>query len=834
MPVKHNIFCATNPLRLLDALWEIIKQSGADFSDHIIFLPSRRAVRSVEKMFVDKVGSAVLLPALVALGEGADEDTEDNEDVVAPDVVSNIERVVILSKLLSADPNIRTISNALPIARDLARMQDYLENEGIDGSTIDWAEMVDEKYAKHFQQKANFLDIVTRVLPMQTEFQITQSKKRNDDIRAWQKQLHDKKKVVVCGSTASVPATADLMVCIAGLENGYIILPGKIDGRTTDFELDTNPYNSEYKFLNRIGVDPRDVQVIDMGSSDIDFFNQAFGNMGGLVNSKCHAQLIECARESEEAEAVAEIVQRAIAGNKTVLVITPDAAGNQRIAAALANRKISADFSGGKSGIMTLAGRAILNLFDDWMEDKRDTNEIYFNSSATEGMRARAVSAKRSAGENKNPKFDNLYKQNDSNLFKTIVNIIEAMPDILTPKFQFDSDESAVVWEALEKMSDALFKNGIILTLPDARSVVADALSGVSVRPPMDDEASVCVLGTIESRMQSADVVILTGLNEGMFPSIGYENSWLPRAMAHAIGLPSPDRKVSLMALDFMNLSCGREVYWLRSKTAGSSQTTESRFISRVDVAQKGIDKSAAADILNAVRSRDNVPYKPLDYSAPRVPADRSDVYVTELELLIHNPYAFYVRHILRLYPIDDYWHEPDARDFGNLVHGIIEKASGWTTDQIVAELDKRAREILPGGSVIFHFWHKRFVEIASAIVQMLLSGSNAGIEIKGSVNIAGRNVRAKADRIWDGVVLDIKTGAAPSKSQLEQGNMPQLPLEAYIMQNQGFPIATTAKSQTPVLQFLQLQNGNVKLIEYDALTTQKMIDASVSKVSQL
>lgn len=39
-------------------------------------------------------------------------------------------------------------------------------------------------------------------------------------------------------------------------------------------------------------------------------------------------------------------------------------------------------------------------------------------------------------------------------------------------------------------------------------------------------------MGTIESRMQTADVIILTGLNEGMFPGLGYENAWLPRDIA--------------------------------------------------------------------------------------------------------------------------------------------------------------------------------------------------------------------------------------------------------------------------------------------------------------
>ena len=352
------------------------------------------------------------------------------------------------------------------------------------------------------------------------------------------------------------------------------------------------------------------------------------------------------------------------------------------------------------------------------------------------------------------------------------------------------------------------------------------------MRGAMRDGADVVVLGTIESRMQTADVVILTGLNEGMFPSRGYENAWLPRVVAEKIGLPSPNRKVSLQALDFMNLSCGQCVYWLRSGVAGGVQTTESRFISRV-IARRGVF-NRDTEILDSVLARDDVPYKPLDYSAPVPPADWSDVYVTELEHLIHNPYSFYVKHILRLRVLDDYWVGVDARDFGNLVHDVIEKAKDLRPDALVAQMDRRALEKLGAGSVIFHFWHKRFLEIAPVIANELTSVQNAYAEIGGMVKIAGRNVRARADRIWDGGVMDVKTGAAPSKSQLEQGNMPQLPLEAYILQSGGFPIQTTSLSRAPIMRFLQLKNNDVRVIEYDAEKTAEMMRMAVDKTTEL
>ena len=805
MASNKNIFCATNPAKMADALWQVMVQSGANVADMLIFLPSRRAVRSVEKMIVEKSGGAAILPRLVALGEGADEekDLDCNDD---ENVISNTERIVVLARLLAADASVGGLSVALGVARDLVRMQDYLENEGIDAKDIDWEKIVDEKYAAHFQSKAKILKILSDFMPMYANGRITATAARNRDIRAWRNQLNNYALVIVCASTASVPATADLMQAIAELPHGRIILSGKISGRVSDFELNTNPYNSEYKFLTRLGLGADDVVPIDVGASVIDFLNFSFGNdcdmaqTGGRIDN---CKLIECKSEAIEANAVAEIAQRAINENKSVLVITPDAAGNQRIAAALALRKIDADFSGGVSGAMTNTGRAILNLIDGWIEKS-------------------------------NSEFDDIYAAQGGDLFNTLGVIVDKYADKFVPEFDIYAPESRQIWVAIKEVSDALNAAGVRLNLTEARVFIADAVAGVSVRGQMNDSAKVVVLGTIESRMQTADVVILTGLNEGMFPARGYENAWLPRALADKIGLPSPDRKVSLQALDFMNLSCGADVYWLRSLVSGGVQTTESRFLSRV-VARRGvINRDVARSVLGAIEERDNVPSKPLQNLPAVAGNDYSDVYVTELELLIHNPYAFYVRHILRLNVLKDYWELPDARDFGTLVHKTIEKAKSWNENELVADMDRRALEILGQGSVIFHFWHKRFVEIAPVIVKEFSQLIDSSPEIEGAVNIAGRNVRAKADRVWDGGVLDIKTGEAPSKSQLKDGNMPQLPLEAFILQQGGFPIQTTQLSRTPVMRFLQLKNNDARIVKFDQNQTQDYIRAAVDKVTSL
>ena len=804
MVSNNNIFYATNPAKMLDALWKIISESTVDMREILIFLPSRRAVRTVEKLIAEKSGGCALLPDLVPLGEGADDDYDDME--LRPDIIPDVERVVVLAKLLAADANVGNLTTALPIAHDLVRMQDYLENEGIDATTINWGDLVDEKYANHFQNKAKILNILSEFMPHYMQGRLTTTQNRNNDIRAWIKKLEQYKLVVVCGSTASVPATADLMMAVARLSYGRIILSGKIDGRVDDFELDTNPYNSEYKFLKGLGVAFTDVLPIDVGMSAIDFMNYAFGNdCGGAdVNTDLsHCHLIECPRESVEAAAVAQIAKRAIDENKSVLVITPDAAGNQRIQTELNAIGIKADFSGGMSGTMTNFGRALLNLFDLWI----DSNSCV---------------------------FDKIYAKTEFNLFNTVAQIIDEYTDCFSPQFVLEDNDTVQVLIAIKNMSDALMAADVQLSLSQARTFIADAMKSVSVRAQMDTNAPVVVLGTIESRMQTADVVILTGLNEGMFPARGYENAWLPKNIAKQIGLPAPDRKVSLQALDFMNLSCGKDVYWLRSVISGGVQTTESRFLSRIIARKAVIDKNYGNIILNDVIARDNVQTHSLDYSAPVPPNDWSDVYVTELDYLIHNPYAFYVKHILKLKVMDDYWVLPDARHFGILVHDVIENATDWNPNVLVAQMDARAMELLGRGNVIFHFWHKRFLEIAPVIANELSKIHNGRAEISGSIKIAGRNVRARADLVWDGGVLDIKTGTAPNKNQLVQGNAPQLPLEALMLQSGGFKIKTTGVSGAPIMKFLQLKNNDTRIIEYDSETTQMMINGAVAKVTEL
>ncbi|MBQ7409692.1 MAG: hypothetical protein IJV03_03950, partial [Alphaproteobacteria bacterium] len=295
----NNIYNVYNPSEILNILWDKIKSYSDDFSKVLLFLPSRRAIRSFEMLIVKNIGHAVLLPNMVPLGTGVD-----NEEEI--DVLSNQERVIKLASILTTVPYIKTISAALPLAHDFVAMQDYLENEGIDIKTIDWDSVFntndssDTATQNTKKAKAELLKIMTSFLDGISEQPVndytsiqdyitnenedtegidwadvfgsaksellkgmtkqnlikTQTQLRNENILLWKSRIKDYEKVIVCGSTASVPVTADLMEYIAHCDNGEIILSGKIDGEKSDLERETNPYYSEYKFLKNLGMEP--------------------------------------------------------------------------------------------------------------------------------------------------------------------------------------------------------------------------------------------------------------------------------------------------------------------------------------------------------------------------------------------------------------------------------------------------------------------------------------------------------------------------------------------------------------------------------------------------
>ncbi|MFP5469928.1 MAG: PD-(D/E)XK nuclease family protein, partial [Alphaproteobacteria bacterium] len=181
---------------------------------------------------------------------------------------------------------------------------------------------------------------------------------------------------------------------------------------------------------------------------------------------------------------------------------------------------------------------------------------------------------------------------------------------------------------------------------------------------------------------------------------------------------------------------------------------------------------------------------------------------VSDIAVLIRDPYAIYARHVLGLRVLDPLDTEIGAAERGTVIHKILEKfvrahPGPLTLDALKALRDIGRQyfdELLPRPGVRA-FWKPRFDDISDWFLNWDMQNRQkgalpVGLEVEGAREFmapAGAfRVRAIADRIdrtGDGklAIYDYKTGYNPNSKQIKAGFAPQLPLEGAIAQAGGF-----------------------------------------------
>ena len=345
-------------------------------------------------------------------------------------------------------------------------------------------------------------------------------------------------------------------------------------------------------------------------------------------------------------------------------------------------------------------------------------------------------------------------------------------------------------------------------------SAFLDALmSDRAVRPRYGKHPRLFIWGTVEAQMQQADLTILGGLNEGVWPPEAGADPWMSRPMRRNFGLPAPEHRVGQSAHDFQQLFCSPDVVMTRALRIEGTPTVPSRWLLRIEnilrksrVSMEKPDAAewrALADLIDEPAPDMRVK---IGRPAPKPPVSaRPDrLSVTQIETWMRDPYAIYARHILGLRKLDGIDEDPGAADYGNLIHDAL--------DQFIARYPEHLppdgeHELLIIGREVFKplaarpglwaFWWPRFERIAKWFIQTEAARRDAIVksytEQAGTLDTSsGFQVYARADRIdqlRDGgiAIIDYKTGAPPSQGDVANGFAPQLPLEAAIAEKGGF-----------------------------------------------
>lgn len=229
---------------------------------------------------------------------------------------------------------------------------------------------------------------------------------------------------------------------------------------------------------------------------------------------------------------------------------------------------------------------------------------------------------------------------------------------------------------------------GTDMTASDYGDLVGALLSGEEVRDRDAPHPDIMIWGTLEARVQGADLVILAGLNDGTWPEAPTPDPWLNRALRHQAGLLLPERRIGLSAHDYQQAIGAKEVWLTRSIRSDDAETVASRWLNRLRNLLDGLRDQRGPEALRDMLARGDMwlarvatfehvePVAAAPRPSPRPPrsARPHALSVTEIKRLIRDPYAIYAKHVLKLARLGPLVQSPDALMRGTLAHDILEQ----------------------------------------------------------------------------------------------------------------------------------------------------------------
>ena len=586
--------------------------------------------------------------------------------------------------------------------------------------------------------------------------------------------------------------------------------------------------------------------------------------LGDLAAATRDIALIEAPTPRVEADAIAARLREAVEIGQTAALITPDRMLTRQVTAALDRWNIKPDDSAGLPLHLSAPGRFLRHIADLFCEDldserllvllRHPLTYSHDKAGTKHGLNTNALELElRRHG----PPFptkeslDNWARETGKNqdtrkiwadwVGKTLVGLREPQPRPLTDWITRhlattqalaagpNGDTSGELWlqpagreakrvmSELETHADA----GGLYSARDYRQLIGSILSAGEVRDPDAGHPQVLIWGTLEARVQSADLVILGGMNEGTWPEAPAPDPWLNRPLRAEAGLLLPERRIGLSAHDYQQAVCSQHVVISRAVRSDQAETVPSRWINRLTNLLGGLVAQDGPDCLRDMRKRGNAWVKlAQDIAAPdpstvAKPAKRpspappvavrpKQLSVTQIQTLIRDPYAIYARKVLGLNRLDPLTHTADAPLRGTIVHKILERFVKQKIDPtdpnaervLLTIADTVLAERCPWPA-IRTLWRAR---IAAFVPYFLAEeakrrsySANVDTEMWGELSFPeiGFTLTGTADRIdldedGEALIYDYKTGPPPSPKKQKSFDK-QLLLEAAMVERGAF-----------------------------------------------
>lgn len=343
------------------------------------------------------------------------------------------------------------------------------------------------------------------------------------------------------------------------------------------------------------------------------------------------------------------------------------------------------------------------------------------------------------------------------------------------------------------------------------------------LRGPVRAHPRLKIFGLLEARLMEADVMLLGGLDETIWPPQAQSDAFLNRPMRADLGLTPPERKIGQTAHDFTQALGSPRVILSRAAKRGGTPMVASRFLQRL-AALGGAEWQACVargnGVLALARAIDRplAPPKPIERPQPKPPLALrpTRLSVTRIEMLRRDPYAIFGEYVLSLNQLPPISEKIEPRFIGTVMHEAIAQftaayPSGALPPEAGAHLTSLLRELCADYLKDAQFASFRWPRIEQEIAFLLAfearrrtSIQHIDVEIGGTLEIILADgsifkLSAVADRIehlTDGSValLDFKTGVLPGLQEVQVGFAPQLTLEAAMVERGAFGAPAAVK----------------------------------------
>lgn len=323
------------------------------------------------------------------------------------------------------------------------------------------------------------------------------------------------------------------------------------------------------------------------------------------------------------------------------------------------------------------------------------------------------------------------------------------------------------------------------------------------------------ILGLLEARLLDADLLLLAGLDETLWPPQAESGAFLNRSMRAQLGLSPPERRIGQTAHDFQMAFGAPNVTLSRARKRDGSPTVVSRFVARLAALAgdaflackaRGDGTLAIAAALDRPAETRSVS-RPLP--CPPVELRPTRLSVTRIEKLRRDPYSVFAEHILKLVPLPPLGAEKGAREIGVAIHAALATfveahPRGPLPEDARARLIAAAREaladFLDDPSFLAFQWPRLEAGLDHALAferERRAEPSEIFVEIRGqwALPLADGSAftlscvadRIEVDAAGAAFVFDYKTGTPPTARQVGAGFSPQLTLEAAMIEAGAF-----------------------------------------------